>query len=290
MKPRFYLVHLPADHPCAGEPASPAVPGRHQARSCPGPAFVIGLLTGPLEGGAGRHGHRPAAGRRVPPASSGFTGFTRGLVGLVAGLLGRRMLDIASPSIVHFPGRLSALRKAFSSLFLHPDVLRGRPLLQHALHPHDPPGALYRAARVSSCCSPSRTGTSSSHAEAARSFRRSCRCTSRTAPSISRKDFPLLAAFIILFTVVLFVRLWYLQAVKGRVLPGTGGEQPHQAGEAQAAAGHYLRPQRQADRRERRLPSIFRSCPKTRRTLTPRSTSCRSHLKIKPGGHPCGAG
>ena len=48
----------------------------------------------------------------------GFSGFTRGLVGLFTGLLGRRVLDIQSPSNIIFLFVISLADSLFSALFL----------------------------------------------------------------------------------------------------------------------------------------------------------------------------
>jgi hypothetical protein len=48
----------------------------------------------------------------------GFSGFTRGLVGLFTGLLGTRVLDIQSPSNIIFLFALSLADSLFSALFL----------------------------------------------------------------------------------------------------------------------------------------------------------------------------
>ncbi len=63
--------------------------------------YIIGLLTGPAEAalaGIGMGLVQDIAGASL----LGLTGFSRGLVGLAAGFLGRRVLDIASPSNIVF--------------------------------------------------------------------------------------------------------------------------------------------------------------------------------------------
>ncbi len=63
--------------------------------------YCIGLLTGPVE--AGYAGIAIGLLQDIGSASLlGFTGLTRGIVGLAAGFLGRRVLDIQSPSNVIF--------------------------------------------------------------------------------------------------------------------------------------------------------------------------------------------
>jgi rod shape-determining protein MreD len=59
--------------------------------------YIIGLLTGPRE--AALAGMAIGLVQDIGSASFiGFSGLTRGLIGLSAGLLGRRVLDITSPS------------------------------------------------------------------------------------------------------------------------------------------------------------------------------------------------
>ncbi len=59
--------------------------------------YIIGLLTGPME--AALAGMAIGIVQDIGSASFiGFSGLTRGLIGLSAGLLGRRVLDITSPS------------------------------------------------------------------------------------------------------------------------------------------------------------------------------------------------
>ncbi len=59
--------------------------------------YIIGLLTGPME--AALAGVGIGLVQDIGSANFiGFNGFTRGLVGLGAGFLGTRMLDLAGPS------------------------------------------------------------------------------------------------------------------------------------------------------------------------------------------------
>jgi len=63
--------------------------------------YIIGLLTSPSE--AALAGMAIGLLQDIGSASLiGFTGMTRGLEGLAAGLLGSRVLDISSPAIVLF--------------------------------------------------------------------------------------------------------------------------------------------------------------------------------------------
>jgi len=79
--------------------------------------FIIGLLTGPVE--AALAGISIGLVQDIGSASLfGFSGLTRGLVGLGAGLLGTRVLDITNPVIVLFLAIFSLVEGIFISLFL----------------------------------------------------------------------------------------------------------------------------------------------------------------------------
>lgn len=79
--------------------------------------YCVGLLTGPIEGAIA--GIAIGLLQDVGSASLiGFSGFTRGLVGLFTGLLGRRVLDFQSPSNIIFIFVISLADSLFSALFL----------------------------------------------------------------------------------------------------------------------------------------------------------------------------
>jgi rod shape-determining protein MreD len=79
--------------------------------------FVIGLLTSPVE--AALAGIGIGLVQDIGSASLiGFSGLTRGLAGLAAGLLGSRVLDISSPASVLFLVALSLAEGILISLFL----------------------------------------------------------------------------------------------------------------------------------------------------------------------------
>jgi rod shape-determining protein MreD len=79
--------------------------------------YFIGLLTGPLE--ATLVGIGVGLLLDVGSASLiGLTGFTRGLVGLSASLLGRKVLDITSPSNGIFLAAFSLVEGICITLFL----------------------------------------------------------------------------------------------------------------------------------------------------------------------------
>jgi rod shape-determining protein MreD len=79
--------------------------------------YIIGLLTGPME--AVLAGMAIGLVQDIGSASLiGFSGLTRGLIGLSAGLLGRRVLDLTSRSNSLFLAAFSLLEGIFIALFL----------------------------------------------------------------------------------------------------------------------------------------------------------------------------
>jgi rod shape-determining protein MreD len=79
--------------------------------------FIIGLLTGPTE--AALAGIAIGLVQDIGSASLiGFSGMTRGLEGLAAGLLGSRVLDFSSPVIVLFLAAFSMAEGILISLFM----------------------------------------------------------------------------------------------------------------------------------------------------------------------------
>ncbi len=79
--------------------------------------YAIGLLTGPGE--AVLAGVGIGLVQDIGSASLiGLNGFTRGLIGLFAGFLGRRVLDISSPSNFLFLVAFSLAEGLFISLFM----------------------------------------------------------------------------------------------------------------------------------------------------------------------------
>lgn len=79
--------------------------------------FIIGLITNPVE--AALAGIGIGLVQDIGSASLfGFSGFTRGLIGLGAGLLGSRVLDISNPVIVLFMAVFSLLEGVLISIFL----------------------------------------------------------------------------------------------------------------------------------------------------------------------------
>ena len=79
--------------------------------------YCIGLLTGPVE--AALAGVAIGLTQDLGSASLiGFSGLTSGLVGLFAGFLGKRVLDIQSPSNIVFLIVLCLAESILSALFL----------------------------------------------------------------------------------------------------------------------------------------------------------------------------
>ncbi len=79
--------------------------------------YAIGLLTGPIE--AALAGMAVGLVQDIGSAGIvGFAAFTRGLVGLFAGLLGQRVLDVSSPSNIIFLALFSIAEAVFIALFM----------------------------------------------------------------------------------------------------------------------------------------------------------------------------
>jgi rod shape-determining protein MreD len=79
--------------------------------------YCIGLLTGPVE--AALAGVAIGLIQDLGSASLiGFSGLTRGVVGFFAGFLGKRVLDIQSPSNIVFLVVFCLAESLFSALFL----------------------------------------------------------------------------------------------------------------------------------------------------------------------------
>ncbi len=79
--------------------------------------YIIGLLTGPME--ACLAGIALGLVQDIGSSSLlGLNAFTRGLIGLAAGFLGIRVLDIASPSNIVFLSAFSLAESIAVSLFM----------------------------------------------------------------------------------------------------------------------------------------------------------------------------
>jgi rod shape-determining protein MreD len=117
MKPRVYVLVLLMLIPVQASLLAPLV--RVGLRPDLGLAllYTVGLLTGPGEAALAGIG----IGLLLDLGSAsliGFSGLTYGIVGLCAGLLGRRVLDVQSRSNVIFIALFSLLESLLAAIFL----------------------------------------------------------------------------------------------------------------------------------------------------------------------------
>ena len=117
MKPRVYFTILLLIIPFQASLIEPISLGGIKPDLTLAVLYIIGLLTGPTE--AALAGMAIGLVQDVGSASLiGFSGMTRGLEGLAAGLLGSRVLDLSSPVIVVFLAAFSLAEGILISLFL----------------------------------------------------------------------------------------------------------------------------------------------------------------------------
>lgn len=117
MKPRVYLMMLLLIIPLQASLFSPLSLAGIKPDLPLALIYIIGLLTGPTE--ASLAGMGIGLVQDIGSASLiGMNGFTRGLIGLGAGFLGRRVLDIASPSNVIFLAAFSLMEGIVISMFM----------------------------------------------------------------------------------------------------------------------------------------------------------------------------
>ncbi len=117
MKPRVYVILLLLIVPFQASVLNVLSLGGIKPDLALTALFIIGLLTSPVE--AALAGIGIGLVQDISSASLiGFSGLTRGLAGLAAGLLGSRVLDISSPAIVVFLAALSLAEGILISLFL----------------------------------------------------------------------------------------------------------------------------------------------------------------------------
>ena len=117
MKPWVYLVVLLLILPVQAGLLNPLSIGGIKPDIALAVVFIIGLITGPVEGAFA--GMSIGLLQDIGSASLlGLTGLSRGMVGLLSGLLGRRVLDIDNPMIVLFLVALSIAEGLFIALFL----------------------------------------------------------------------------------------------------------------------------------------------------------------------------
>jgi len=117
MKPRVYLLIFLLLIPLQASLFGPLALGGAAPDLGLALLYTIGLLTGPVE--AAFAGIAIGLLQDIGSASLfGFSGLTRGLVGLFAGFLGRRVLDIQSPSNIIFLIGFSLAEAVLAAVFL----------------------------------------------------------------------------------------------------------------------------------------------------------------------------
>jgi rod shape-determining protein MreD len=117
MKPRMYLIVLLLLLPLQASLFGPLPLGGIAPDLGLAVLYCIGLLTGPVE--AALAGVAIGLIQDLGSASLiGFSGLTRGVMGLFAGLLGRRVLDIQSPSNIVLLFVFCLAESLLSALFL----------------------------------------------------------------------------------------------------------------------------------------------------------------------------
>jgi rod shape-determining protein MreD len=117
MKPRVYLLIFLLLIPLQASLFGPLALGGITPDLGLAVLYCVGLLTGPME--AAFAGIAIGLLQDIGSASLlGFTGLTRGIVGLFAGFLGRRVLDIRSPSNIVFLFCLTIAEALLAAVFL----------------------------------------------------------------------------------------------------------------------------------------------------------------------------
>ncbi len=117
MKPRVYVIFLTLIVPIQASLVNLLSLGSIRPDAGLATLYCIGLLAGPGE--AVLAGMALGIVQDLGAAGPiGLTGLSRGLIGLLSGILGKHMLDFASPSIVLFITALSIVEGLFVALFL----------------------------------------------------------------------------------------------------------------------------------------------------------------------------
>jgi len=117
MKPRFYIIVALLLIPVQASLLGPLSLGGIKPDLGLALIYIIGLLTGPGE--AALAGMGIGLLQDIGSASLiGLGGISRGLLGLSAGLLGSRVLDVASPSNSIFLAVFSLLEQMLIALFM----------------------------------------------------------------------------------------------------------------------------------------------------------------------------
>lgn len=140
MKPRVYVFLLTLIVPVQASLVNLLSLGGIKPDAGLAALYCIGLLTSP--------GEAVIAGMALGIAQDlgsagpiGLTGLSRGLIGLFAGVLGRHMLDFASPSNILFIAVFSLVEGFFIALFLQ--LFYGSVPFFGLLFSHMLPAALY---------------------------------------------------------------------------------------------------------------------------------------------------
>jgi rod shape-determining protein MreD len=117
MKPLVYLAVLPLIIPLQASLLAPLSLGGIRPDLALALTFIIGLIAGPVEGAFA--GIAIGLIQDIGSASLlGFTGLSQGIIGLLTGLLGRKVLDIESPTLGLFLVVFSLAEGVYISLFL----------------------------------------------------------------------------------------------------------------------------------------------------------------------------
>jgi rod shape-determining protein MreD len=117
MKPRVYLIVLLLIIPFQARLLSPLSIAGITPDLCLIVVYVIGLLTSPRE--AAFAGVAVGLLQDINSASYlGLMGFLQGLIGLFAGFLGKRVLNVASMSNITFLGAFSLIESILLAVFI----------------------------------------------------------------------------------------------------------------------------------------------------------------------------
>lgn len=140
MKPRVYVILLLLIIPIQASLLNPLSLGGIKPDMGLAALYIVGLLTGPAE--AALIGMALGLVQDLGSAGLiGFSGFTRGAIGFFAGILGRHVLDLASPSNILFIAAFGVAEGIFIALFLV--VFQGTVPFFGMLFTHMLPAAFY---------------------------------------------------------------------------------------------------------------------------------------------------
>lgn len=140
MKPRVYVILFLLIIPVQATVFNPLSLGDIKPDAGLAALYCIGLITGPIEGALA--GMFLGIVQDLGSAGLiGMSGLSRGLVGLVAGILGRHVLDLTSPSNIIFIAAFSLAEAVFIALFL--EIFQGSVPFFGLFFTHIIPAALY---------------------------------------------------------------------------------------------------------------------------------------------------